>query len=66
MALLDEVYSNKGEGMGRAIQIANETMQFPIKDAGRVRYVYRDQTPSSYNKLLSDISIKKMLVSFGV
>tara|TARA_B100000073_G_scaffold262959_1_gene222676 strand:+ start:3006 stop:5816 length:2811 start_codon:yes stop_codon:yes gene_type:complete len=63
MALLDEVYSNKGEGMGRAIQIANETMQFPIKDAGRVRYVYRDDTPASYNKLLSEISIKKMLVS---
>ena len=63
MALLDEVYSNKGEGMGRAIQIANETMQFPIKDAGRVRYVYRDQTPSSYDKLLSSISIEKMLVS---
>ena len=66
MALLDEVYSNKGEGMGRAIQIANETMQFPIKDAGRVRYVYRDDTPASYNKLLSGDKYKKDVGFFGV
>ena len=62
MALLDEVYSNKGEGMGRAIRIANETMQFPIEDAGRINYIYRDSSPQHYSNLLSNLSIEKMLV----
>ena len=63
MALLDEIYSNKGEGMGRAIGIANETMQYPIKDAGRINYIYRDNSPRGYNKLLSELSIGKMIVA---
>ncbi len=62
MALLDEVYSSKGEGMWRATNLANEVMMYPVDDAGRVNYIYRDNSPDSYNDLLSSINIENMMV----
>lgn len=62
MASLNEIYSSKGEGMGRAINLANDAMMYPLEDVGRINYIYRDGGSDSYNKLLSDLSISKMIV----
>lgn len=62
MSALDEIYSSKGEGMWRATQLANEAMMYPLEDAGRVNYLYSNSSPESFEKLLEDISIDKMLV----
>ena len=42
MAELEEIYSNKGEGANRAINLANETLFYPIEDAGRINYIYEE------------------------
>ena len=62
MADLDEIYSSKGEGMWRATQLANETMMYPLEDVGRVNYIYSDDSPNSYENLLSSITTDNMLV----
>ena len=41
MAELEYVYGSKGEGMWRATQLANEAMMYPLKDAGKINYIYR-------------------------
>ena len=35
---------------------------YPLEDAGRINYIYRDNSPSPYNKLISSLDINKMLV----
>ena len=62
MAFLNETYSSKGEGMWRATQLANEALMYPLEDAGRINYIYRDNSSSPYNKLISSLDINKMLV----
>jgi len=62
MSDLDEIYSSKGEGMWRATQLANETMMYPLEDAGRINYIYSDNSPNNYENLLSDITIDNMLI----
>ena len=37
-------------------------MMYPLEDVGRINYIYRDGGSDSYNKLLSDLSISKMIV----
>jgi len=61
MAKLNEIYASKGEGMWRATQLANEVMQYPIEDAGRINYLYQDDTPKDYIDLLSNITADNML-----
>ena len=41
MASLNEIYSSKGEGMYRAIGLANEAIWFPLEDVGRISYIYQ-------------------------
>ena len=48
--------------MGRAINLANDAMMYPLEDVGRINYIYRDGGLDSYKKLLSDLSISKMIV----
>ena len=62
MASLNEIYSSKGEGMWRATQLANEALMFPLDDAGRVNYIYRNNSPGPYNDLVSSLKTNKMLV----
>ena len=61
MASLNEIYSSKGEGMYRAIGLANDAMMYPLEDVGRINYIYRDGGSDSYNKLLSDLNMSKMI-----
>jgi len=62
MSDLDEIYSSKGEGMWRATQLANETMMYPLEDAGRINYIYSDSSPNSYENFLSNITADNMLI----
>ena len=62
MAALEEIYANKGEGMWRATQLANETMMYPLKDAGRVNYIYSDNSPEAFENLLTHLTPDNMLV----
>ena len=62
MAELDEVYASKGEGMWRATQLANEVMMYPLEDAGRINYIYSDNSEGLFNDLLSELTIDNMLV----
>lgn len=65
IASLEEVFSNKGEGMWRATDLANEIMMYPIQDAGRVNYIYKDSKPKDYKNLLSHINPQNMLVTIA-
>lgn len=62
MAKLDEVYSNKGEGAGRAQRIANELNMYSFNDAGRIGYAYGKPDPGSFDSLLSYFNPQNMLV----
>lgn len=62
MAKLEGVYSNKGEGAGRAQNIANELNMYNFKDAGRISYVYGEPKPESFDSLLSYFKPENMLV----
>lgn len=69
MASLNEIYSSKGEGMWRATTIANEVMMYPIEDAGRINFIYKDSSPKDYEELLNHITpdnMITMLVAKGV
>jgi len=61
MATLNEIYASKGEGMWRATQLANETMMYPLEDAGRINYIYSDNSSKTYEDLLSHITPDNML-----
>ena len=65
IASLEEVFSNKGEGMWRATDLANEVMMYPIEDVGRVNYIYENSNPKDYTELLSHINPENMLVTIA-
>jgi insulysin len=62
MAELEYVYGSKGEGMWRATQLANEAMMYPLKDAGKINYIYRKNEPEHYESLLRQLTPDNMLV----
>ena len=62
MAELEYVYGSKGEGMWRATQLANEAMMYPLKDAGKINYIYRKDEPEYYESLLKQLTPDNMLV----
>ena len=63
MAALEEVYANKGEGMWRATQLANDLMMYPLEDAGRVNFIYNDNSPDSFENILAHLTPDNMLVT---
>ena len=63
MAELEEIYANKGEGMGRAIGLANEAMMYPLEDAGRINFIYRDNSADHFNSILTQLTPDNMLVA---
>jgi insulysin len=65
IASLEEVFSNKGEGMWRATDLANEVMMYPMEDAGRINYIFEESNPKDYTNLLSHINPENMLVTIA-
>ena len=61
MASLNEIYSNKGEGMYRAIGLANEALWFPPEDVGRISYIYSNNSPEPYEELVQSLNVNTML-----
>ena len=62
MAELEEIYGSKGEGMMRAVQLANEAMMYPLKDAGRINFIYQDNSKDTFESLLTHLTPDNMLV----
>ena len=62
MAELEYMYGTKGEGMWRATQLANEAMMYPLKDVGKINYIYRDNNPNNYESLMDQLTLDNMLV----
>ena len=61
MASLNEIYSSKGEGMYRAIGLANEALWFPTEDVGRISYIYSNDSPEPYEELVQSLNVNTML-----
>ena len=61
MASLNEIYSSKGEGMYRAIGLANEALWFPTEDVGRISYIYSNDSSEPYEDLVQSLNVNKML-----
>ena len=61
MASLNEIYSSKGEGMYRAIGLANEALWFPAEDVGRISYIYSNDSPEPYEELVQSLNVNTML-----
>ena len=61
IAELEEIYSDKGEGAGRAVGLANELSNYPFQDVGRINYIYRKESPEAYLNLLSQATLDNML-----
>ena len=62
MAELEEIYGSKGEGMWRATQLANETIMYPLADAGRINFIYQDNSKDTFENLLTHLTPDNMLV----
>jgi len=62
MAELEYLYGSKGEGMWRATQLANEAMMYPLKDVGKINYMYTDNDSKNYEELLKQLTPDNMLV----
>ena len=62
MAELEETYGSKGEGMWRATQLANETMMYPLEDAGRINFIFKDNSKDTFESLLTNLTPDNMLV----
>ena len=62
MAELEEIYANKGEGMWRATQLANELNMYDFTDAGRINYIYGDPDPEKFEALLQYLTPENMFV----
>ena len=61
IAELEEIYGSKGEGMWRATQLANEVMMYPLKDAGRINFIFQDNSKDTFESLLKHITPDNML-----
>ena len=62
MAELEETYGSKGEGMWRATQLANEAMMYPLEDAGRINFIFKDNSKGTFESLLTHLTPDNMLV----
>ncbi len=62
MAELEEIYGSKGEGMWRATQLANEAMMYPLEDAGRINFIFQDNSKDTFEGLLTHLTPDNMLV----
>ena len=65
MAQLDEIYSEKGEGIGRATSYAREALFYPLEYAGRINFIFQEKGKSAYEHFLSQINPEYMFVSLS-
>ena len=65
LAELEEKYSDKGEGTGVAVEMANNLAFYPMEDAERVKYLYAEENPELYTEFLSYIRPNNMLATLS-
>ncbi len=63
MARLEELYSDKGEGTGRAVALANAMMRYPLEVAERVGYLWNQPDEELYFELLNHVKPEFMMAS---
>jgi len=62
MARLSELYSDKGEGAGRAVSLANRLRSYPMDIAEREPYIYTKKDPTIFKQLIKQLRPNNMLV----
>ncbi|MDR2676261.1 MAG: insulinase family protein [Opitutaceae bacterium] len=63
MARLDETFQDKGEGMSRAIGLANLALQYPLEIADREPYLWLAPDPAAYQRLLDALRPDNLLAT---
>ncbi len=61
MARLNELYTDKGEGANRAVELANAALNFPLEDAERVAYIWAEPDEAGYFEILDYLRPANML-----
>lgn len=61
VARLDELYSDKGEGTGRAIKLAKNAWQYPLEDAARADYLWEEPSPELYLEVIDALQPDNMI-----
>jgi insulysin len=61
MSRLNELYSDKGEGAGRATELANQALFYPLDLAERVPYYWNEADPDFYFALLNEVKPQRMM-----
>lgn len=63
MIRLEEVFSDKGEGVHRATMLSTQLNQYPLEDADRIQYILKDKNPELFKKFLDQLTPDNMLVT---
>jgi len=63
MAMLEERFRDKGEGMSLALALANQAMDFPLEIAERVPYLWLREDPEAVRHVLSYLRRDNLLVT---
>lgn len=61
MARLNELYTDKGEGASRAVELANAALNYPLADAARIPYIWDQPDEQGYFELLANLQPGNML-----
>lgn len=63
VARLQELYSNKGEGTGRAVGLANNVREYTLEDAERADYLWEQASPELYFDILKALRTDNMIAT---
>ncbi|MDA7726351.1 insulinase family protein [Pseudomonadales bacterium] len=63
MARLNELFRNKGEGTGRAVNLANNALHYSLKDAARIAYLWEEPDADQYFGILQAIRVENMIAT---
>ena len=63
VARLEELYSDKGEGAGRAVGLANNAREYPLEDAARANYLWEEPSPELYFEILGTLRADNMIAT---
>ena len=63
LARLDETYADKGEGIDRAVALANQMQDYPLAVAERVPYLWLKEDPAAYRRVLGQLRPDNLLAT---
>ena len=62
-AKLDETYSDRGEGSGRAAALSGRMPKYPLNIVERVPFLYENEDPKAYRRMLSCLRQDNLLAT---